>query len=741
MVCRYDRSSWDWRPVPRAATSIEGCFIGLDATGTNSLASAGSGVFVQTPTNRIGGATPGARNLISGQGTTGIEIFEAFASGNVVQGNYIGTDRTGTKGIGNTDRALVVNMNAFGNTIGGTVPGAGNVISGNLNRGITLDGFNNVVRGNFIGTDATGLSPLGNARSGIEISGPGNTVGGTNSGAGNVIAFNGVDGGGIFTTNGVDVAVGATGYAILGNSIFDNAGLGIDVNANGLVTAGFPVLTLASNNNAGTVIRGTHIPATAFRLELFASPASDPSGYGEGRNLLISTNITTDGGGNFGLNWPASLSPGVFLTATANGATEFSQTRMVVAAGGPNSWTNNASGKWENATNWSLRAAPYVGQSVILITNANTKTVTSDAATAAGFPTTLTISNLTISAPAGATNTLLLSHGGTQTPLTIRSNFNINSGGVLTVQNANLRLDGPFNTGLRIDGAATLAGGLLQVANSGTRLIIGNSSRGAFSVLDGTVLANYAIVGLQDGSDGVWKIAGGTNVIAGGAFDIADSLSATGTVSVTGGQLEFPNGYVGLFGNGRLVISNGIVQCPGSILIGSQDGSQGAFIAAGGSSTFGGMQIRENPLASGSALVTGNAQVQVNGPLDNRGNVTVSGGRLNVLGQLDSTAAGNSITVSGGQFAATNDSAFLTSVTVSNGTFLARDVFLGNQKSGTFTVAGGVVALPGSFNGFNVGVNGGTGSCLSNRRPDYPHQHRPQHRWSVQPRHRLFEHL
>ncbi len=78
--------------------------------------------------------------------------------------------------------------------------------------------------------------------------------------------------------------------------------------------------------------------------------------------------------------------------------------------------------------------------------------------------------------------------------------------------------------------------------------------------------------------------------------------------------------------------------------------------------------------------------------------------------RLTSEAPGNSIRVTGGQFAATNDSAFLTSVTVSNGTFLARDVFLGNQKTGTFTVAGGVVALPGSFNGFNVGVNGGTGT-------------------------------
>src|SRR4030095_8266627 len=107
----------------------------------------------------------------------------------------------------------------------GTNPGAGNLISGNLNRGITLDGANNTVQGNFIGTDTTGQLPLGNYRTGVEIGGPGNRVGGANVGAGNVIAFNGVDGGGN-TTNGVDVKIGATGYSILGNSIFDNLGLG-----------------------------------------------------------------------------------------------------------------------------------------------------------------------------------------------------------------------------------------------------------------------------------------------------------------------------------------------------------------------------------------------------------------------------------------------------------------------------------------------------------------------------------
>jgi T5SS/PEP-CTERM-associated repeat protein len=688
---------------------IEGCFVGLDADGTNTLGSTGAGVFIQSPGNRVGSPNPGARNVISGHGATGMEIFEAFATNNVVQGNYFGTDRNGTTAIPNTDRCVVVNMNASSNTIGGAVAGAGNLISGNLNRGITLDGANNVVQGNFIGTDVTGINPLGNARTGVEIGGPNNRVGGTNSGAGNVIAFNGVDGGGIFTTNGVDLKAGATGSTIFGNSIFDNLGLGIDVNADGLVTAGFPVLTSASNAISATIIRGTYTPNTTFRLELFTNPSPDPSGYGEGKNLLVSTNITTDAGGNFTINYPVALQPGLYLAATANGASEFSQDRIVTAAGGPNSWTNSVSGKWEVPSNWSLGAAPYIGHSLILVTNGGTKTVTCDSTTAGSFPTTLTISNLLVSAPAGGTNTVLLSQG-TTTPLTILSNLTLNSGGALTIQNSALRHNGPSGTGLRFDGNATLAGGTLIATNNSVQTYIGNNSRGSLTVSAGTLSANYVVVGGSSGSDGSWNISGGTNVISGGAFDMADSLTATGTVSVTGGRLEVPNAYVGLFGNGRLFVSNGVVACAGTVLIGSQPGSQGTFIAAGGSSTFGGMQIRESTSAAGSMLVTSPATVRVDGNVDNSGSITVAGGDFSVGSDVTSEVAGNSILVSGGRFAATNGSSFLTSVTVSNGTFLARDVFLGNQKTGVFGVAGGVVALPGSFNGFNVGGNGGTGT-------------------------------
>lgn len=591
-------------PGPKGSNVVEGCFVGLDASGTNSLASPNFGVFVQTPNNRVGGTTPAARNVISGNGGVGVEIFETYATNNVIQGNFIGTDRAGTKAIGNGDRALVVNMNASANFIGGEAAGAGNVISGNLDRGIVLDGSYNHVYGNLVGTTVTGL-PLGNARTGVEIGGSGNFIGAARTGAGNVIAYNGINGQG-FTTNGVDVKAGTTVFLMLGNSIFDNRGLGIDVNANRVVTPGFPLLTLVSNTTTGTVIKGSNMPNASVRLELFANLTVDPSGYGEGKTLLFSGNVGTDAGGNFTVNLPP-IAPGLYVSATGNGNTEFSQARMVVAAGSINRWTNDNSGKWENGTNWSLNVPPYIGHSLVSITNAGSKTIVNDATTANGFPTTLTISNLTIGAPSGATNTLLLSHGGTSTPLRLFNALNVNSGGALVISNAALNLEGDYNGSSRIDGSVTLQDGSLISTNSNNRTYIGHSDRGTLTISNGLFESYYPIVGLGPDSFGTWNIAGGTNKVL-TTFDVADSLTATGRVVITGGELYTPSCYVGLFGNGSMVVSNGYLECRGQILLGSQSGSVGNLTLAGGITYAVSAVVSEGFESTGNMFVTGTSE-------------------------------------------------------------------------------------------------------------------------------------
>ncbi len=87
-----------------------------------------------------------------------------------------------------------VNSNVTGNTIGGSSPGEGNLISGNGLSGVSLQGTgttNNTILGNLIGTIASGLGALPNATNGIFITDASdNTIGGTGLTDGNLIAFN-----------------------------------------------------------------------------------------------------------------------------------------------------------------------------------------------------------------------------------------------------------------------------------------------------------------------------------------------------------------------------------------------------------------------------------------------------------------------------------------------------------------------------------------------------------------------
>ncbi len=271
-------------------------------------------------------------------------------SGHVIEGNFIGTNANGTGAQGNSTGIFVGSDDT---TIGGTTAAARNIISGN-GYGIYMDSVQNVVvQGNFIGTDVTGTGDVHNTREGIYMhASSDNTIGGTTAGAGNTIAFNGP----AFGDNGITLALYffgiGTGNLIQGNSIFSNAGLGIDLlpagvtpNDDGDGDSGpnylqnFPVLTSAVSGGSRTRVEGTlnSAPDTSFTLEFFANSACDASGYGEGETPLGTAVVTTDGGGNAGFNvtFATVVPAGQFITATAtnpnNNTSEFSQCVQVVA--------------------------------------------------------------------------------------------------------------------------------------------------------------------------------------------------------------------------------------------------------------------------------------------------------------------------------------------------------------------------------------------------------------------------
>ncbi len=198
-----------------SGNTVCGNLIGLNAAGTAGRANLNIGVLVFGSSNIIGGATAAARNVISGNGQQGISVEHPAARGNVIQGNYIGTNPSGTAALGNWNAGIYV-TNASATLIGGTIAGAGNLISGSGNNaGIYLAGSGTtatLIQGNYIGTSASGTSAIANRNEGVFVEKSGtNTIGGSAPSTGNLISGNRTKG--IFLTNG------ASGNVIQGNRI------------------------------------------------------------------------------------------------------------------------------------------------------------------------------------------------------------------------------------------------------------------------------------------------------------------------------------------------------------------------------------------------------------------------------------------------------------------------------------------------------------------------------------------
>ena len=296
--------SWTGILVKGVDTFIAENYIGTDASGTTAVANR-MGLVVEwgAADVLIGGASPVERNIISGNERYGIFIRGETVTGVAIRGNYIGTNASGTAAIGNHE-GVHIDVGAQNNIVGGDAAGHRNIISGNR-WGVAILGANtasNLVIGNYIGTDASGMVALGNSLGGVTVQAYAhdNTIG-----PGNLIAYNGSYGG-VYVQGSETVR-----NTISRNSITNNAGPGVH-NADGGNTELTPP-TISRATCAGVI--GTALPNS--RVEFFSDP-EDEGAYYEGFTIA-------DSAGNF--TWTGGFrGPNLTATATdANGNTsEFS---------------------------------------------------------------------------------------------------------------------------------------------------------------------------------------------------------------------------------------------------------------------------------------------------------------------------------------------------------------------------------------------------------------------------------
>lgn len=261
--------------------TITGNYIGTTFDGTAAAGNSGDGIGIFSGTaaaaasgNTIGGSTAANRNVISGNGANGITINAqdgGTTSNNIISGNYIGANATGTAAIANVGDGVLVNVpqgggqaqsntvgGETGNTAGGACTGSCNLISGNGANGVGLwhsGSTSNSVIGNYIGTNAAGSGKVPNGNIGVEVNETANnTVGGATSARRNVISGNA--GAGVFITGAA-----STGNVIGGNYIGTNAAgtSGLGNTKMGIGVGASPGAVGAHSNTIGGYVGGTPI--------------------------------------------------------------------------------------------------------------------------------------------------------------------------------------------------------------------------------------------------------------------------------------------------------------------------------------------------------------------------------------------------------------------------------------------------------------------------------------------------
>lgn len=363
-------------------------------------------------------------------------------------------------------------------------------------------------------------------------------------------------------------------------------------------------------------------------------------------------------------------------------------------AAATNNWVSPTDGLWRITNNWSLALAPSNSTAIdpTLITNAGTKTVTIDSATAA---VNLSVQNLFVSAPLGATNTLALVNVSASALTTLKP-FTVGLRGTLLITNSAVNALDAFNVSNGVvvldsgsitcavscdlqSGSLLVNTGIVNVSTltAGIRMGRYSGANAAFTLNGGTVDTPRCILGNVSGSTATLNIAGGNLICSSTAdpFTVGQIQNTTCNVTISSGSLIATNGYAGIADRAAAMFT--------------QTGGDVAF----GDLTIGGLGIGAYNLSGGTFTITpfNSANLFIIGNLENA-TFNQSGGTAVIREEIhiaDTAGVTASLNLTGGQFIATNNR-----------------VAIGRYGMGTMMVSNAVAVLTNVSVGRHLGADG-----------------------------------
>lgn len=384
-----------------------------------------------------------------------------------------------------------------------------------------------------------------------------------------------------------------------------------------------------------------------------------------------------------------------------------------------NSWTNGT-GKWEDGVNWSTGTAPGSNH-VVFITNALTKTVLLDAVTPAA---NRIITNLTLTAPVGTTNTLSLANAGVP-PLTIAFALSVGPGGSLVITNSALVVAEYGSSTARSNGLngliAIQAGGSYLATSSTTAVGSTSNVTARLDIAGGSLVASNLTVAVASNSVGTLVLDGGELVVTGAAPVVVVGRFGQGQLAIANGTARLRTLFLGSHagGAGTLTVNGGTLTLAGDLTAGVNSTATGTVWIAGGT-----VLLTNNTLSAGGQgmgavrITNGGVQCRdlyVGTSPSSRGTFTMNGGAVTVFRNFivgGSTNAAAAAWLTGGELTLTNDISYLGAVapaqmTISGGVLRASHLLVGGPGGGTLTLLGGTVEVQSNlYIGLDCGFTG-----------------------------------